>query len=387
MLDHEKILDKIFKSSLRFLSPLEIEETYSMVVTEALQLIDAQLGSLFIYKNKKLEKVFANETFLYKIKPKQSGNVYQVFKSDKPMLLNITQSSEIHPKLFENKVKSSLIYPIHYKNKTIAIISLHSTKKDMFDDNDLEAIKLFAAMASLAIRKAELNEESKKALAVRDIFINIAAHEFRTPLTSVSGYIQLLQQRMAGKESIEAKWVEQLSWECQRLVNLTDELLAMNRIKTGDLTFIWKECSVIEILKRVISYFEIAHPNRKVNFKNLIKDNEDRVIGDYDKLIQVFINLMDNAAKFSPIDSEIELRIQNISQDLVITIIDHGKGMTSDEVRQVFDGFYKAIDNMKTGVGLGLFLSKHIIQEHRGSLSLKSKVGQGTTAEVRLNNY
>lgn len=387
MLDHETILDKIYKSSLRFLSPLQIEDTYSMIVTEALLLIDAQLGSLFIIRNKKLEKVFANEQFLYKIKAKQSGTAYEVLKSGKPLLADLKSEPAIHPKLIENGVKSSLIYPLHYRNKTIAVISLHSTKKDHFDEKDLEAMKLFSAMASLAIRKAELNEENQKALAVRDIFINIAAHEFRTPLTSVSGYIQLLQQRMEGKDSVEAKWVEQLSWECRRLVNLTDELLAMNRIKTGELTFVWKECSVIDILNRVMSYFEIAHPDRKVNFKKLVKDNEDRVIGDYDKLIQVFINLMDNAAKFSPADTEIDLTIQCISQDLVVTIVDHGKGMNSDEVRQVFDGFYKAIDNMKTGVGLGLFLSKHIIQEHRGSLSLKSKVGQGTTAEVRLNNY
>lgn len=381
----ERTLRKINKAALKFLQPLSLEETYINIVEEAIKLVGTEFGSIFLEQDGNLHRVYSSSSSFLTIQPRKRGFIHKTFSTRKPMVINISKVVKIHPKLAQIGVKFIVIIPLAYKNKSIGVLTTQTSKSEHFSGRDLEVLKLFGSMASLAIRKNQLYQESIRALETRDLFISMAAHELRTPLTSVNGYIQLLYQKLAkpGSEDNISRWVEQLSWESSRLTNLVNELLEINRIKNEQLQYSWKECNLQEIIQRSLVNFKFTNPQREVVFET---DTElpVGVIGDFDKLIQAILNILDNAAKFSPNDSIIELTLRVKKRFLILEIKDYGKGIAKKELKKIFERFYRISNSLVEGMGIGLFLAKYIIVSHKGSIKVFSKLNKGTRVEVRL---
>lgn len=237
-------------------------------------------------------------------------------------------------------------------------------------------------MASLAIRKTQLYDESKKALEVRDLFISMAAHELRTPITTISGYSQLLYSKLGGSASVESRWISDLAWETLRLTHLVNELLEVDRIKGGQFQYTFEECSLREIIRRAISDFHFIHPEHKVILEDKLNGG-DLVIGDFDKLLQLVINLLDNAAKFTPPEKEINLTLNFKSSYIIFTVKDQGHGITGKDLPQVFEKYYRG-EVIKEGMGIGLFLVKNIVNQHHGTINIFSKENRGTRVKIKL---
>lgn len=382
--DVENILENIYKAGTKFLEPLTTEETYATIVDEAVKLIGGQYGLIILPVNGKLERAYVSVPMRYRTSIRKKGITYEVFTKREAKIAHITETGRVHPELKGYGIRSTIFIPLAYGNKSIGVLAVNSRKDTQFNHKELNILKLFGSLASLAIRKTQLYDESRKALEVRDLFISIAAHEFRTPLTSVSGYIQLLQSKLANKDSVESRWIEHLSWECSRLTNLTNELLALNRIKTGQFQFFWEECDLRQVVERSIDNFRFANPNRVVDYQDELGKRRGMVIGDFDKLIQVTNNLLDNAAKFSPENSPIMMKILSKGSFIKLEVEDQGEGVDKKELRRVFEDFYKGSSNVKTGMGLGLFLTKTIVEEHRGEIKFKSARHKGTVVSVTL---
>jgi len=211
----------------------------------------------------------------------------------------------------------------------------------------------------------------------------MAAHEFRTPLTTISGYIQLLYNKLANSKKIESTWIKNLSYENVRLTNLVKELLDINKVKSGQLDFYLKVCNLEKIISRAINNFNFQYPERKLIFKDTCREKTPEVIGDYDKLLQVINNLLDNAAKFSPPNSSITISLKSDKTQYTINVKDQGAGINKEDLPKIFSAFYKG-DHQITGMGLGLHLSRYIINYHQGSIHVSSKENQGTTFEINL---
>lgn len=381
----EQVLEKIYKAGLRFLEPLKLEETYATIVKEAMKLVNGQYGSIHIEKNDNLERVYASDSLLYKIKPRPKGHIYKVFKKRLSLILKTEEVISIHPEFAQlKKVKSALLIPLFYLNKSMGVLTVQSAKKRTFSKKDLTILKLFSPFATLAIRKAHLYNEAKKAVEIRDYFIALAAHELRTPLTALNGYVQLLYNKLEKKQSNEFQLVKYLSQESKRLTNLIQELLEINRIQTGKFHYVLEEINMKDILKKAVDNFSFISPKRKLFFKNGLVSRQAEIIGDFNKLVQVFNNLLDNAAKFSAPETPIILEIEKEEDDFIIRVNDEGKGIPKEEQRKIFQMFYKGTSNIKEGFGLGLFLIKNIIEQHHGSIKIKSKENKGTTVEVKL---
>lgn len=379
----DKSIEKIHKAGLKFLVPLTPEETYSIIVNEALKLVDAKYGSILLEQNGKLRRVYASSPLLYKIKLNEKGHMFKVFKNRKPLILTNEQIQKIHPDFKLLQTHSDISVPLSYKNKSIGVLTIQSDRGKNFAKKDLNILKLFCHLASLAIRKTQLYDETKKALEVRDLFIALAAHELRTPLTTLNGYIQLLSSRFSNKKSTEASWIKQLSKESARLTHLVKELLEINRMQSGNFSYIFSEHSLREIVKRAITNFSFSFPSRKLILKDML-GKKDVVIGDSEKLIQVFNNILNNAAKFSPPQIPIILQLNSTSLSYVIRVQDRGHGISKEEHNKIFKLFYKAHNNLKEGLGIGLFLAKNIIGQHRGSINIESELNKGTTVEIKL---
>lgn len=383
-MEMDKNLQKIYKASLQFLMPTSLEETYATIIKEASRLIGGDIGSILLYKQGELERVYSTSEALYKIKPRKNGITYSVFKSRQPKILSTQQIAKIHPEIKETQTSSDILIPITNRNKTIGVLSIMSTKTDAFNEKHLNTLMFFAPMASLAIRKAQLYSELKQALEVRDRFIALAAHELRTPLTSVNGYIQLLRNKMDKKGTTESEWVYQLWRESIRLTNLVSELLEINKIRSGQLHYYFKESDIKVIITRAQQDFNFTHPDRKITFLDQVPHPTAIIIGDFDKLVQVVTNLVDNAVKYSHVDTEIKIYLKQSQRYFEIIIQDYGKGISKRDLPRIFDGFYKGEENFKEGMGLGLYLANEIIKSHFGTIKVNSKVGIGTAIKVKL---
>jgi K+-sensing histidine kinase KdpD len=261
---------------------------------------------------------------------------------------------------------------------------LLSTKEQRFKEEDREPMKLFGSYASLAIRNAKLHEDRQQALQTRDFFISMAAHELRTPLTAVNGYIQLLHMKLHAGESNEAKWTKNLLWESQRLTLLINELLEVDRIKTGEFQYQWDFRNLKIIIERAINTIKFTFPQRNIIYKDDLQTDSDVIVGDFDKILQSLINVLDNAAKFSPTGTDILITLSSEKKNLVITIQDFGTGIPSEILPTIYEGYAVHRAHNIQGMGLGLYLVKNIFRLHKGTIHIQTKEQKGTKVVLTL---
>ncbi|MBI4079342.1 MAG: GAF domain-containing sensor histidine kinase [Candidatus Levybacteria bacterium] len=381
----EHILENISKSGLKFLTPLSLSQTYTIIVEEAVKLLQADIGYLYLAQNGDLQRVamYPNHSILV-VTIRKKGFTYTAYSKKKAVVVYKKEFNKAHPELKGKGYKSAICIPLSYHNKSTGALMLVSKRDQKFSQRELGLLKVFGSYASLAIQKAQLTDENSQALETRDLFISMAAHELRTPITTIYGYAQLLQRKLSEKEAVEAKWADELKWETQRLTLLVNEFLEVNRIKEGHLKYHWKEVSMRELVERALANFPFTYPGRPVHFTNELSDGQGIVIGDYDKLLQVLGNILDNAAKFSPANTTITVTLGQRVKNIFVRIKDEGKGIVAEDLPHIFKQYYRKAQVGEEGMGIGLFLVKSIISLHKGSIKVKSKPKKGTTVTITL---
>lgn len=380
----EHILEKVHKASIKFLEPLELKETYRLIVKEALKLVNAHYGSLVLEKNGVFQRVYT--TMPVNLSIRKKGNTYKAFIEQKAFFIHNQKSSE-HTRAFPGLIRlgiQSVIYiPLLYKKESMGVLVFDSKNEEHFTKKELDILKLFGSLASLAIKKSQLHEETQKALELRDRFISLSSHELRTPLTVLDGYIQLLYKKFSVSDSVEARWVKNIYLESKRLTNLVKDLLEINRLKTGQSNFVFRECNLNEIINQSVKSFNTLYNERKFIIRNRLINSKDVIIGDSDKLSYVFNSILQNAVKFSPNGSSITISLVEKKDNFVIKVIDKGKGISREDTKRIFEDFFKGKNtNEEQGMGVGLYLTKNIIDQHHGSIKVDSQLNKGTRVEV-----
>ncbi len=378
------ILDIISGSAVKLLSPLTIDETEKIVVSEAKKIIGGEFGTIVLKKNGKLERVYADATFLRLLVPRKSGTLYKTFASKKPRVIQVKEEGLVNEEILKHGIVTMIQLPLIYRGKATGVLGVYSKNKLTFSQSDLSLLSIFASLASMAIMKTQLYAQTKSALETRDLFISLASHELRTPLTSINGYIQLLAGHIKDKSSLEGKWVAELVEESGRLTSLITELLEINKIKQGQLHYNLRECSIEDFVDISVKRYKFVNPNREVIMTRSPQATKAKVIGDSSKLIQMFTALLSNADKFSPSDKPIRVEIDKDKKLLSLRITDQGEGIERSEQHKIFEGFYKGSQTEAEGLGVGLLLTKHIVQYHHGEISIKSEKNRGTMVRVDL---
>lgn len=379
------ILERIYASALKFLVPLNLDETYKVIVEEAIKLTDGQYGTIYLASGDELNRVFSTMPGPH-ITLRKRGYRYKAFKEQKSILVHrkdLKKLKIIHPELQQLEAQSVLIVPLVNEGKSAGLLTIDSYKDKRFNDEDLHALKLFGSLASMAIRKAQLYGELKESLDTRDLFISLASHELRTPLTTINGYVQLLLVKVRERKPIDNKWILELAFESERMKNLLDEFLEINRIKIGKMQFNFGEISLSEILNHAISTFKFNFPKRKLIIKNSLP-KKDFIIGDADKLHQVFMNILENGVKYSRPNTLIIVSTAKQRDFFRVVFSDQGWGIEEKDLPQVFKGFFKGKNSKHEGMGLGLYLARNIINAHKGEIGIKSKVDRGTSVVIKL---
>lgn len=380
---------KISKSALKFLEPLSLEKTCETVVREGIAIVKASFGSILLLEGTEFKRVFSTlpEKTLSIIQKKgvrKRGFTYQAFKKNEIIVKYKDIFARHHPEIAKLGVKTDIFVPLSHKNKAIGTLILNFEERKKLTKDDRDLLKLLSALASLTILKSKLYEETKEALETRNLFISTAAHEIRTPVATIFGYTQLLLNNLKSGMKIKSEWIDSIHGECYRLKDLINDLLVASHINSNYLRYNFRECDLKEIIELSVNNFKLSHPDRQLITKNNLSDKEDVIVGDHDRLIQTLNNLLENAAKFSIPDTIITLELKKDDSDLIVAIKDQGRGISKKDLPQIFERYFKGSNTKHEGLGLGLFLVRSIIEHHRGSIEIKSKLNKGTLVEIRL---
>jgi two-component system sensor histidine kinase/response regulator len=221
-------------------------------------------------------------------------------------------------------------------------------------------------------------EFRKEAERKKDEFISIASHELKTPLTSVKGYVQLLERSVQkGDTDTVKKHLSKAQLQLEKLNNLIADLLDISKIESGKLKFNKLNFEIDTLLDNVIEVMHQSNPEFTIHKKG--KANCE-IYGDEMRIEQVIVNFLTNAIKYSPGTSEVDLTI-NVNEDkLYVAVKDYGIGMLPEQLTHVFDKFYRVEETSQRfqGLGIGLYISSEIIKRHGGQIGVKSEIGNGS---------
>lgn len=338
---------------------------------------DALHGSLFLMKNGQFHRVYSSETKDKWITPSRRGISYQVYKTQSPAIIHERILKKTHPEHLEKGIHMMYVAPLINRNKTLGVVSLHF-KKDKKMDQDTQLIlqdfgKIFGMILANKLKLISLEKQMKD----RKLNTALTAHELKTPLTTISTYAQLITRQFSQGKKITKQWLSVLVDETKRASNIINEYM-----EEGDNHKVSIECDLHETIERAVVNFSVNYPTHELHVINKLLKHAI-VKADPDKILQVVTNILNNAAKFTPVDRIIQIKAFTEEGYYLIKIIDNGRGMKNEELSLIFKRWYKA-NKAKEGKGLGLYISKKILDEFHGTIEADSIYGQGTTMTVKL---
>jgi signal transduction histidine kinase len=232
--------------------------------------------------------------------------------------------------------------------------------------------------------------EAENALRIRDEFLSIAAHELKTPLTTLMGNIDLIERRARRENSLserDARSVHVASQQARRLKQLIDGLLDLSRLELGQLSIEPQPLDLRALARRVVE--EVQPGLSRHSIACQMPDQPVMIAGDEVRLEQVLQNLIQNAIRYSPNGGLVEVIVDTVEQPAMacLHVRDHGIGIASDALEQLFERFYRVPDASIEhihGVGIGLYVVKEIVTMHGGTVKVASEAGVGSTFTVYL---
>ncbi len=221
---------------------------------------------------------------------------------------------------------------------------------------------------------------------MKDEFVSTVSHELRTPLTSIRGALGLLSAGLLGGVGDKAANLLRIAvGNSDRLVRLINDILDLERMQSGRAPLAYRQCCLDELARQAIDAMNPMADAAKVQ---LILDSEPTTIeADPDRLLQVITNLLSNAVKFSPLSSQVVVKLERLLDGVTLSVIDRGRGIPKDKLESIFDRFQQvdASDSrQKGGTGLGLAICRTIVQQHDGRIWAERNADRGSTFHMFL---
>lgn len=229
---------------------------------------------------------------------------------------------------------------------------------------------------------------NKQEIARREFIANIS-HDFRSPLTSIRGFLQAIEDGTIPAEK-QSYYIDIVLDETQRLSALAEDILTLNKLEIMNDELIYEDFDINGLIRRTVSRFEPRIKEKKIKTKIVFSDKNTYVRADFEKIERVMYNLVDNAVKFTPDGGEINIETtmsKETGGKLMVSVRDNGPGISEQEKLRVFERFYKADASRgadKKGSGLGLSIAREFIKAHGENISLASEPGKGCEFKFSL---
>ena len=218
---------------------------------------------------------------------------------------------------------------------------------------------------------------------MKNDFISSVSHELRTPLTAIKGWSETLRQVGPDDTEMMEKGLDVIAGEAERLSGIVEELLDFSRMQSGHLMMKFGRTDVVAELEEAVFLFRDRAEKSGIAMQYVEAPDIQPVLGDRDRLKQVFINVLDNAIKYSNAGGKIRVEAADMGGHVQIVVSDTGVGISKEDLPNIKNKFYKA-NKTRPGSGIGLALADEIIRRHKGRLDIESEEGVGTTVIITL---
>lgn len=330
--------------------------------------------------------------------PDLLGPLADTWRSGRPQLL-----SELEPSLIERHARnrehlrllrqigifrSMIIVPLKLRDRTLGALSLGRISGPAYQQADLELAEELARRAALAIDNARLYQTAQEAVRLRDMLFSVAAHELRTPITSLLGQAQLLERRAAREGHLserDRRSTAVIAAQAQRLSTMINSLLDIARLEQGGLQLDVAPLDLSDLARRVVEEIQPTAERHTLLFET--RAAPLMIVGDALRLEQVLQNLVSNALKYSPAGGAVRVTVEQRDGLARVSVADEGIGIPADALPNLFQRFFRA-GNAESqtigGMGLGLYVVKEIVSLHGGTVAVESSEGRGSTFSICL---
>jgi signal transduction histidine kinase len=386
----------LYKISWAFSLSASPEALYGHLARQSAEALRSSKGMVLLYEQERRQMVGRHQAFGFE-KEQVDRARYSVdveassrwnFRKNGPLLSNKAQAdSRLLPDLVADLgIRSVVIAPMSTGSEVLGLILVADRASAApFTEGDLNLLLAVAGQARVAVENLRLHEELKRANALlqdydraKSEFVGIVAHDFRRPLMAIRGFAELVLEEPDIPLEARQDFMRTVIKETEQLALLANDTLLITQIETGLLTFNWTE---VDLGPFVLDTIPMGLSDHSVLLD--IPPHFPRIVADPGRLRQVITNLTMNAVKYSPGGGSITVRCRERGgQHLVIEVIDHGIGIPSDQIGQLFQKFarVRSGEHLKiSGTGLGLYICRLIIEGHGGQIWVESEEGKGST--------
>lgn len=353
------------------------KEIIAKFIEIGVQILGADFAFSFIKNRRKFSLIYKTKSAPYTpAEPRSSGITQRAFESRQPQIVEDVLRQENIRQDAKAAMRSVAVVPISYKEDDYGTLDFCYFKTHRFTQEEITLFKLIGQSTAEAVTIFRLIEEKKEALKVREEFLALAAHELRTPITSIKVSGQYLFS--ATKDILDEKKREALriiNRQVGRLESLVEEVLFFSRYQNKRIALNLEECDLTELIKDSIKNIKTNIKSHQIEFEG---EEDLWVRVDKDKIDQVFSNLVSNAIKYSPQGSSVFISVKEDKNQAVVSIRDQGPGIPQSQQKQIFERYYRGEERNVGGFGLGLFIVKSIVKRHKGKIWVSSKPGSGS---------
>jgi signal transduction histidine kinase len=261
---------------------------------------------------------------------------------------------------------------VRYVNKQTGEVAWNILKSTAIFDQAQKPYLVITVMQDIT----QLKELEQR----KDMFIGMASHELKTPVTSLLGFTQVLQKRFQQRDDEQSlQFLSIMDGQLKKLTKLINDLLDISKMQTGQLTYNEEAFDLNELVRETVRNLQAATRSHQLLLEGEV---QAQVLGDKDRLGQVLINLVTNAIKYSPQADKVIVSISIDAGEAIVRVQDLGIGIAEAHRQRIFERFYQVGDPLERtfpGLGIGLYISSEIIKRHRGKIWVDSKRGNGST--------
>jgi signal transduction histidine kinase len=393
---------QLVEISVTLNSTLDPDQLLRFIIKTAADLLNCEAASILLFDEKRQELFFATAsdddlTQLAQIPVPLEGSLAgTIFCENRPLVINNVQDDPRHysqvSKQIDFKPRSLLGVPMCIRSKATGVLEALNKRSGDFTEDDIRVLSIIASQAAVAIHNARLVQALQNAYdelsrldKLKSDFIAIASHELRTPLGVILGYATFLKEGARGELSEHAEIVLN---SATKLRGLVEDMTNLNLMQVGATRLELQLVSIQSILQAACKEIEVMSAARSQKISQHLPDHPVLVQADPHKLERVFINLLNNAVRFTPEGGEVRVSAQQTRDEVRIEIIDNGVGIPPNELENIFKEFYQVEDHRSRrhgGLGLGLSIARGLVLLHNGRIWAESDgVGKGSALKVVL---
>ncbi len=383
---------------------LDIDEALGVMMKSLTEALRVGKSATFVLKNDKeagmlvsrIKSVGYGSSTQLKLDPK--GKSVEFFSDPKERIVVLeelrlkcerTHSHDLCQALLDelSKMETALAIPIRVQEKLIGILIVGpKLSGDDFSKEDLQFLDIAAQQTASSIEKSRLYEDDQ----LKSEFVSIASHELLTPTAAIEGYLSMiLDEKLAKVDPKAEEYLRKVQSSAHRMAELVKDLLSVSRIESGKIVINKQPVEVSPLINQVIGEIGVRAKEAEIGLTYLEPPKSlPKILADPDRFIQIVMNLVSNAIKYNKPKGTIEISAAVEKKFVRVMVKDTGIGISEAHLPHLFEKFYRVHDDSaaaeKIGTGLGLFITRSIVELQGGKISVKSQAGKGSEFSFTL---